>query len=103
MVFSGILAWLDIESVRQYSKTRVRWKDLLVKPLISALAMGVICAGVYLLVSYTTHRTVLALGLSIICAVASYFLILVNIGGVTEEDMDNLPMGRKLSYLKLKK
>ena len=41
----------------------------------------------------------MALLLSVIVAVAVYFVVLVNIGGVSEEDMDNLPMGHKLELL----
>ena len=103
LVFSGMLAWLDIESVRQFSRVRISWKDLLLKPCMCSLIMGVICGASYLLIARTTHRTVVAILVSIGLAIASYFILMVNTNGITEEDMENLPMGRKLRILKFRK
>ena len=103
MFFSGILALLDIWSALRFTRTRLKLQNLLVRPLISALIMGVICAGVYLLVNMYLRSNIIALGSSILIAVIAYFVIAVNIGAITEEDMDNLPMGRKLMHLKFRR
>ena len=101
IVFTFVLAYLDTDSVRRFTRFSVDWIEIFKKPLIATGAMGVCCLLVYLLVHRVEGSNIIALFLSIIVAVAVYFVVLVNIGGVTEEDMDNLPMGHKLELLRI--
>ena len=101
IVFTFVLAYLDTDSVRRFTRFSVDWIEIFKKPLIATGAMGVCCLLVYLLVHRVEGSNIIALFLSIIVAVAVYFVVLVNIGGVSEEDMDNLPMGHKLELLKI--
>ena len=103
MFFSGILAFLDMEAVLRYARMKLRLGDLLLKPLVSALLMGVICAGTYLGLHKLSGSNIIALAISILVAVIAYFVIAVNTEGITKEDMNNLPMGRRLEILKFKK
>lgn len=102
MVFSGVLAYLDVKAVCRYGKVHLKWRNMIAKPLISALMMGVVCFVSYILAFAITGSNLLAIAAAFILAVIFYFLILVNIGGITDEDMNNLPMGRRLRFFRIR-
>ena len=101
IIFTAVLAYLDSDSVRRFTRFTVDWVDIFKKPLIATAVMSLCCLLTYLLVNRVEGSNFMALLLSVIVAVAVYFVVLVNIGGVSEEDMDNLPMGHKLELLRI--
>ncbi len=103
LVFSGVLAYLDLKAVCRYGRVRLRWRRLIAKPLISALAMGAVCLVCYQLLNRLTGSNLLAVLAAVVAAILVYFVLMVNTGGITEKDMDNLPMGRKLAVFKFTK
>lgn len=103
MVFSGVLAYLDVKAVCRYGKVHLQWKKMIVKPLISALLMGAVCFGAYVLAFSIAGSNLIAIAAAFVLAVIAYFMILVNIGGITNEDMNNLPMGQRLRFFRLRK
>lgn len=102
LVFSGVLAYLDVQAVCQYGKVRLRWRRIIVKPLLSSLIMGIVCFVSYILAFTITGSNLLAIVAAVGLAVITYFVVLVNIGGLTEADMANLPMGQKLRFFRFR-
>lgn len=88
-----ILNWISIEKNLRYKQ---EIKSTFMIPLISALGMGVITLltykGSYLLL----HRNSLSTILAILVAVVTYFVLMIVLKGLTEEELYDLPKGAYL-------
>ena len=101
LVFSGILMVMNMRSAVRLCKVKVNFWEMVKKPMLCGGLMAIICIIVYVLVFAIFGSNLIATVGSVGIGAVSYFVLLVNLGGVTDADMDNLPMGRFLRYLKL--
>ena len=68
-------------------------KKIFLMPTISAIIMGVIAFFVYMGVSLVTHSNTVSLIVAILIAVIVYALLIIKIGGYSEEELLDLPKG----------
>lgn len=99
-----IASIIDCLYVQRVTKIRFDINGIFIKPLISAVVMGVIVFGSYhilfatldVLISDYLANTI-GMILSTLIGVLVYFIVLYKIGGVTKEEIENMPMGHKIS------
>ena len=67
----------------------------IVKPMFASVIMGSVCYGSYKVFDIVLGNTLSTL-LSVVVSMAVYFLIMLAVKGITEEDMRIVPAGGKL-------
>jgi len=98
-----VAASIDLMMLVRYTGVRLEWNDIFVKPVLASGVMGIFCY-----VFYNFSRIMLGFGNSTAClpAVAGgmlvYFIYMLNMGGITAEDMSNVPAGDKLTAISRK-
>ncbi len=122
-----IIASLNLVSIMKTIKPQFNLKDFVIKPLISAVAMGFIvyvvynlsalvldCPQITLKINFLTDfspvtpvlsivriKTIVALGISIFVGVIAYFIAMCATRAFFEEDIKMLPKGNKIaSFMK---
>ena len=85
----------NVIMLMRYTKTRVNFSGVLIKPTISSIIMGIGCVIGYKVISLVFGNTISTL-LTIIVAVIIYLLVMIFIRGITEEDLLSIPKGRIL-------
>ena len=118
-----IIASLNIAAITKIIRPDFNFKDFILKPLVSAIAMGVIVYIVYNLsatllgcpqislkvdfmsqiapvtpvMSAVRFKTIIALGMSIFIGVIAYFVTMCVTKSFFEEDIKMLPKGNKIA------
>lgn len=85
----------NVIMLMRYTKTRVNFSGVLIKPTIGSIIMGIGCVIAYKVISLVFGNTISTL-LTIIVAVIIYLLVMIFIRGITEEDLLSIPKGRIL-------
>lgn len=80
----------------KHTNIKLRFNDILFKPLYSALIMGMSCFCVYNLVYLLVPNNTLCTLASIVASVFVYFFILFLLGGLKRSDIIRFPMTKKL-------
>lgn len=95
-VYSLVMCILNHLSVRKHLEYRMDVVKLFLKPLFAALIMGAVVFGVYhgLMLLIPVSRAVLLFAIGI--GICVYGVILLLIGGVTEDELWNFPKGAML-------
>jgi stage V sporulation protein B len=96
--------------IRKYVKITLQYRKLIVKPVISSLAMGVTAYSVFyltnFLISSFIHEGLLlndiCIILSITIGITVYFTSLLLLKAVKSNDIQKLPMGNKINAFLLK-
>lgn len=83
----------NVIMLMRYTKTRVNFSGVLIKPTIGSIIMGIGCVIGYKVISLVFGNTISTL-LTIIVAVIIYLLVMIFIRGITEEDLLSIPKGR---------
>ena len=102
LVFSGLLMFLNMRSAVKLCKVKVNFWTMSQIPLLCGGIMAIVCLLVYTLLYALLGSNLCATMVSVGIGVIVYFVLMVNLKGITNQDMDNLPMGHYLRYLKLK-
>ncbi|MCF6462258.1 putative polysaccharide biosynthesis protein [Clostridium sp. Cult1] len=96
-----IAAILDLMAVRKYTRLKLSFREIFLKPLTSSIGM--------LLVAKLVHTSLiniigdkLSTILAIIFAAITYFILLILTGSLTYEDFKLLPKGDKIANLLVK-
>jgi len=95
-VTAGIL---NYRALRRYADITIDMKSVFIRPLIASLIMGAATAVSYKLVLVITSHNALATMVSIIIAVAVYFVTSFLIGAVTKDEVELIPKGELLYRL----
>lgn len=103
LVFSGMIMVLNMRQAMKLCKVRVNFWKMAKIPVLCGAVMAVLCILSYILLFALAGSNAVATVGAVIAAVISYFVLMVNLGGINQEDMENIPMGRYLRYLKLNK
>lgn len=85
----------NVIMLMRYTKTRVNFSGVLIKPTIGSIIMGIGCVIGYKVIFLVFGNTISTL-LTIIVAVIIYLLVMIFIRGITEEDLLSIPKGRIL-------
>lgn len=99
IVYATLMSVLNQLAVRKELDCRIRIGQVFIKPLISALVMGVAAYLVYTVIYLVLPVNIVALGIAVVLAVAVYGIAMIMCGGITEETLDNIPKGRALKPL----
>ncbi len=120
-----IIAALNIGAIMRIIKPNFNLKDFIIKPLISALVMGVVvffvynicatllgCPQITLSINFLSQvapvtpldstvrlKTIVILGVSIFVGVISYVIAMGVVRGFFEDDINMLPKGKKLAKI----
>ncbi len=115
ILYSALIFVMNEIFLMRYLQLKADMTVTFVKPLVSALLMGLVCKGVYSACSFLMMRSgrgiyfcnLFALVPAIGASVLVYFFILIRIGTLAEEDILNFPKGalllkvfKKLRWLK---
>ncbi len=101
VIFSFMLMICNMSCALKRCHTRIPFLRLAAKPLICAGIMGVICFIAYVLVFAIFGSRLIALAGGVAVAVLVYFVLMVNLRGITKRDMDVLPFGRYLRFFRI--
>ncbi len=101
LVFSGLLMVMNMRSAVHLCKVKVDFWNMAKMPMLCGAVMAVICVVTYVLIFAVSGSNLISTVGGVVIGAASYFILTVNLKGLTEADLDNLPMGRYLRYLKL--
>ena len=101
LIFSGLLMVMNLRAATRECKTRLRLLSMIKTPFICAAIMAVSCVLLYIMLFAVSGSNAVSVLVSVILGAAIYFFLMVNLGGITEQDMETIPMGRFLQYLRL--
>ncbi len=92
---------LDLIFVIKYSKIKLKVKDVFMRPLISAIGMGIVALGGYnlslgILIDRISNAAKLSTVIAILMAGIAYVILLVLTGTITSEDLKFIPRGEKI-------
>ena len=102
VVFPLIVCTLNCRAVSILLRYRWNAASIFAMPLLCALAMGVVCWGVYALLLKLSGMVLLAFIAAFIAAVVVYGLLLLKSHCFSKKELRELPMGRKLLRLAIK-
>lgn len=94
IVYSLSMCVLNNRAVYKYLDYRQEYKKTFVMPLISAAIMGVVTYFSYQMMYRLIPSIVIAMIVSVVLSVLVYFIVLMRIGGFTEEQLLAFPKGR---------
>ncbi len=93
IVYSVSMCVLNNRAVYQYLEYKQEYRKTYMMPLVAAVVMGVVTYGSYELVYMIVPSIVVAMLISIALSVFVYFIVLMRIGGFTEEQLMMFPKG----------
>lgn len=94
-----ILNWISIGRALKY---RQEIKTTFVLPLLASVLMGAAALGVYHAVCGLTHTNTIAMIISVPLAMAVYAVLILLLKAVTEEELPEMPFGRKILVISRK-
>jgi stage V sporulation protein B len=94
--FAFVMCFLNALSVKRFSGYRQEVVKTFLVPLASSAVMGVIVYVVYYVIHMLTHNNPTATIVSIIIGAISYFVCLLLMKGLSEEELIRLPKGRTI-------
>lgn len=91
----GVVAYLNYKSVKKYTKMKVNIAQTLIKPLFAVMVMGV---SVILSYKYTCGvlGNSLSTFIAILIGAIIYLIMLLFVGGITEQEIQLIPGGKKI-------
>lgn len=96
IVYSFSMCILNQRGVRRCLGFRIEFMGTFIKPAIASLIMGVIAWGAYYLVYQVVPSNIVCLGVSVLLAVVVYFVLVLKIGVINEEEICSMPKGTML-------
>ncbi len=107
VLYSVIVSVLNGLSIRKHLKYRQEISKTFLRPTLASLLMGAAAFGVYHGVYFLLPVNLVALGLAVAVAVPVYFVLVIAMRAVTEEELRGMPkghllvkLGRKMRILK---
>ncbi len=91
-----VVCVLNAISIERHIHYHQEYRTTFIVPAIASAVMGA-CAYLIYRVGYATvHSNVIACLLSIVVAVVVYFVLILLLGGLTESDLPDFPMGMRI-------
>ena len=94
--FAFLVCVLNAIALQRHAGYKQEFQKTFVMPAISSAIMGVIAYGVYALCKFLFKNDFVSIILSISLAVIAYFVILLLLKGLTEEELRKFPKGHLL-------
>lgn len=96
MSYSLLMCILNGISVKKYTGFKQDIKKTFVFPAIAAIVMGIVVYIIYYVLYILLHSNVISLFISIAFGAFTYFVVLMKIGGVDEDELKRFPKGTLL-------
>lgn len=90
-----VAAIFNLGMMMRLTKIKINFRDILIKPTISAFVMGIGCIGFYKLFMLIFGNAISTL-LSIIVGMVIYLVVMLVLHGVTEKDFMSIPKGASM-------
>lgn len=91
-----VAAVFDVIMLSKITGVRFDMMGTFLKPIAGATAMGVTALAAYHVMMMLYPSNALATIIAIFFAIGIYAMVMLLIGGIVEEDLNSLPMGRKI-------
>ncbi len=95
-IFAFVVCVLNNRALKKHIRYTLDFKNVIIKPFIAAVVMAVFTIGSYKLIMTITKSNSIAVILAIIVAVMVYFITLLLLKAVTEEELKMIPKGHKI-------
>ena len=97
IVYSLSVCVLNQIAVRKHLSYKIPVIKTLLKPFAASVVMGAVAFGAYYGVYYFIHSNFIALIVSVVLGVLVYFVLVIKLKVVTEEELAGLPKGAMIS------
>ncbi|WP_352400740.1 polysaccharide biosynthesis protein [Anaerotignum sp.] len=94
-----VAAVFDVIMLTRITKVKFDMMGTLLKPVAGSIVMGIAALASYHVINMIYPSNTIATLLSIVFAMGIYGMVMLLIGGITEEDLNSLPMGRKVIHI----
>lgn len=95
-LFAIIVSILNLRSVIKYANVKINYVVAFVKPTISSVIMGLYSFLFFRLLNWGTGNSNVSCLITIVISIIIYFIVLINIKGLTDEELGMLPFGGKI-------
>ncbi|MBQ8151526.1 MAG: polysaccharide biosynthesis C-terminal domain-containing protein, partial [Firmicutes bacterium] len=92
--FAGIM---DTVMLIKFTKVKFPWKLIFVKPLISAVIMGIVTIFVNKAIFALLASNLIATGIAILIAVPLYGVLIIKTKAIRREEIITISIGRKIA------
>lgn len=99
ILFALILCVLNTIALRRLLHYKQEIVNTFLKPLLSSILMAVMIEAIYVLLHTLTHSVTLSFAVSMLVGIGTYFVLLLVLRGVTENELLEIPKGRYLVKL----
>lgn len=96
LVAYTVAAMLNYFALIKHTRIKVNIKDIFIKPIVPSVLMGVIVILSYKAVMTVTKHNSISTLISILIAVAVYFIFIFATNTISEEEVTSLPKGEKI-------
>ena len=96
VLYSVIVSVLNAVSLRKYLKYKQEIDKTFVRPAFASVIMGAVAFGVYHGIYYFLPINLAALGIAVAVAMFVYFVLVIALHGVTEDELRSMPKGHLL-------
>ncbi len=96
ILFGLSMTVLNFMALHRYLGYDPDWGRIVIMPGVCSAVMGVICFAVYRLLHLFAGKTI-PMCIAIVVSVLVYFVLIIKTGLMTERNLNDLPMGRRLA------
>lgn len=98
ILFALFICILNARSIARFKRYRQEVKKTFLIPMVASAVMGAAAFGVYR-AAYSVFGNLISTGISVLVAVAVYFVLLILLKGVDAKELRSMPGGTRLSGL----
>lgn len=96
VIYSFLMCLLNGISIKKHLGYKQEIDKTFLRPLLASIVMGAAAFGVYQGLYYLIHSNIISLAAAVVIAVSIYFILVIRLGGITEEEMQSMPKGYML-------
>ncbi len=98
ILFALFICILNARAIARFKRYRQEVKKTFLIPMVASAVMGAAAFGVYR-AAYSIFGNLISTGISVLVAVAVYFVLLILLKGVDAQELRSMPGGTRLSGL----
>ena len=98
ILFALFICILNARSIARFKRYRQEVEKTFLIPMVASAVMGAAAFGVYR-AAYSVFGNLISTGISVLVAVAVYFVLLILLKGVDAQELRSMPGGTRLSGL----
>lgn len=91
--YALLICILNAISIRRNLQYKQEFGRTFLRPLLSAVVMGAVAFGIYYGLYALVSINILALAVAVVVAVFVYFVLVIRMGAVTEDELRSMPKG----------